>query len=155
MTYTVTEGDTMPSIRCTASCRPQCTLMWTGPNFHDGSTNDLYLQNIKSNQKGTFYCTATNEVGSKVSSSVVVDVRCKLLYLSFFFCLIMLWLSPGFEHMEQKLLTFLEHLSSRLVAIIFSCFFFFQHKKTKRKINTDPTSSEHSYSLRVGCSCFL
>ena len=79
MTYTVTEGDTIPYISCTASCRPQCTLMWTGPNVHDGSTNDLYLQNINRNQKGTFYCTATNEVGSKVSSNVVVDVRCKLL----------------------------------------------------------------------------
>jgi hypothetical protein len=37
-TYTVTEGDTIPSINCTASCRPQCTFMWTGPNVTDGTT---------------------------------------------------------------------------------------------------------------------
>ena len=78
MTYTVTEGDTIPSISCTASCRPQCSFMWTGPNVPDDTTNGLYLQNITRNQKGTFYCTATNEVGSKASSTVEVDVRCKL-----------------------------------------------------------------------------
>ena len=53
--------------------------MWTGPNVPDCTTNDLYLQNINRNQKGTFYCTATNEVGRTMSSNVKVDVRCKLL----------------------------------------------------------------------------
>jgi hypothetical protein len=77
-TYTVTEGDTIPYISCTASCRPQCNFMWTGPNVPDGTTNDLYLQNINRNQTGTFNCTATNEVGSKVSSNVEVYVQCKL-----------------------------------------------------------------------------
>jgi hypothetical protein len=62
--------------------------MWTGPNVPNGTTNDLYLQNINRNQKGTFNCTATNEVGSKMSSNAEVDVRCKLiLYLSVFFCI--------------------------------------------------------------------
>jgi hypothetical protein len=51
--------------------------MWTGPNVPDDTTNDLYLQNINRNQKGTFNCNATNEVGSKTSSNVEVDVRCK------------------------------------------------------------------------------
>ena len=77
--YTVAEGDTIPSISCTASCRPECSFMWTGPNVPGDTTNDLYLQNINRNQSGTFYCTATNEVGSKRSSGVVVDVRCKLI----------------------------------------------------------------------------
>jgi hypothetical protein len=77
MTYTVTEGDTLPSVSCTATCRPECTFMWTGPNVPDGTTNDLYLQNINRDQKGTFYCIATNEVGSKMSSKVVVDIKCK------------------------------------------------------------------------------
>jgi hypothetical protein len=77
--YTVTEGDTIPSISCTVSCRPQCTFMWAGPNVPDDTTNNLYLQNINRNQKGTFNCTATNEVGSKMSSNVVVDVQCKLI----------------------------------------------------------------------------
>jgi hypothetical protein len=58
--------------------------MWTGPNVPDGITNGLYLQNININQTGTFYCTATNEVGSKMSSNVVVDVQCKLLLFLFF-----------------------------------------------------------------------
>ena len=79
ITYTVRAGDTIPSISCTASCRPQCIFMWTGPNVPGGTINDLYLQNINRNQSGTFYCTATNEVGSKMSSNVVVDVRCKLI----------------------------------------------------------------------------
>jgi hypothetical protein len=78
-TYTVVEGDSISSISCTASCRPECFFMWTGPNVSGGTTNDLYIQNINRNQAGTFYCTATNEVGSKRSSRVVVDVRCKLI----------------------------------------------------------------------------
>ena len=81
--YFVTEGDTIPFINCTVSCRPQCTFMWTGPNVPDGTTNDLYLQDLSRNQKGTFNCTATNVVGSKMSSNVVVDVRCKLYYIKF------------------------------------------------------------------------
>ena len=51
--------------------------MWTGPNVPDGTPNDLYLQNINRNQKGTFNCTVTNDVGSKLSSKVEVDVQCK------------------------------------------------------------------------------
>ena len=95
-TYTVRVGDTIPSISCNASCRPQCTFMWTGPNVPYGTTNDLYLQNINKNQSGTFYCTATNEVGSKMSSNVVVDVRCKfILYLRVLFCLFIINLLPG------------------------------------------------------------
>jgi hypothetical protein len=78
-TYIVTEGDTIPYISCTASCRPHCTFMWTGPIDPYGTTKDLYLQNINRIQSGTFHCTATNEVGSKMSSSVEVDVRCKLI----------------------------------------------------------------------------
>jgi hypothetical protein len=50
--------------------------MWTGPNVPDGKTNDLYLQNINRNQTGTFHCIATNEVGSNMSSNVVVDIKC-------------------------------------------------------------------------------
>jgi hypothetical protein len=53
--------------------------MWTGPNVPGGTTNDMYLQNININQKGTFYSTATNDVRSKTSSNVAVDVQCKLL----------------------------------------------------------------------------
>ena len=78
-TYTVRVGDNIPSISCTASCRPQCIFMWTGSNVPDRTTNDLFLQNINRNQSGTFYCTATNEVGSERPSSVVVDVRCKFI----------------------------------------------------------------------------
>jgi hypothetical protein len=77
-TYTVREGDSISPISCTASCRPQCNFMWTGHIVPNGTINDLYLQNINRNQTGKFYCTATNEVGSKVSSSVIVDVQCKL-----------------------------------------------------------------------------
>jgi hypothetical protein len=51
--------------------------MWTGPNVPGGTTNNLYLQNINRNQKGTFNCNATNDVASNVSSTVEVDVRCK------------------------------------------------------------------------------
>ena len=76
--YTVTEGDTIPSISCTASCRPQCTFMWTGPKVPDDTTSNLDLQNINRNHKGTFYCTATNDVGNKTSPNVEINVRCKL-----------------------------------------------------------------------------
>ena len=97
-TYIVTEGDTLPSISCIASCRPQCTFMWTGPNVPGGTTNDLYLQNINRNQKGTFNCTATNGVGSEMSSNLEVDVRCKLiLYLSVFFCIFEYKLIQGLQ----------------------------------------------------------
>ena len=97
-TYTVTEGDTMPSISCNASCRPQCTFMWTGPNVPNGTTKDLYLQNINRNESGTFYSTATNEVGSKMSPNVVVDVRCKfILYLSVLFRLFIINLLSGLQ----------------------------------------------------------
>ena len=52
--------------------------MWTGPNVHGDTANDLYLQNINRNQRGTFNCTATNELGRKMSSNVEVDVQCKI-----------------------------------------------------------------------------
>ena len=93
--------------------------MWTGPNVPDDKSNDLYLQNINRNQTGTSYCTATNEWGSKMSSNVVVDVRCKLiLYLSVLFPPIHCKLITGFvtrvkrwvSCVEQELLTSQDHL---------------------------------------------
>ncbi|CAC5414991.1 unnamed protein product [Mytilus coruscus] len=74
--YTVTEtkGQVGP-ITCTAGCNPSCSMSWTGPNIHSGALSVLHLQNIDRDQAGSYMCTASNNYGSKTSSTVSVIVE--------------------------------------------------------------------------------
>ena len=53
-------------------------MTWSGPNRPTGTTSVLNLQNINRNQTGDYQCTASNNVSSKTSVVVNVDVQCKL-----------------------------------------------------------------------------
>lgn len=52
-------------------------MSWTGPNIRSGALSVLHLQNIDRNQAGSYVCTATNNYGSKTSSTVSVIVECE------------------------------------------------------------------------------
>ena len=52
-------------------------MTWSGPNLPAGTTSVLNLQNITRNQAGGYHCTASNDVSSKTSVVVNVDVKCK------------------------------------------------------------------------------
>ncbi|XP_063442047.1 carcinoembryonic antigen-related cell adhesion molecule 6-like [Mytilus trossulus] len=84
--YTITEttGKIGP-ITCTAGCNPNCSMSWTGPTIRSGALSVLHLQNIDRNQAGSYMCTATNNYGSKASSSVSVIVECEY---QMYYCLI-------------------------------------------------------------------
>lgn len=75
--YTVEYGETIPAITCSASCRPDCKYMWSGPNDASFVLNLLSLPTIQKNQSGNYYCRASNEVGSMQSSIINVNVQCK------------------------------------------------------------------------------
>jgi hypothetical protein len=63
--------------QCTADCKPNCTMTWSGPNLPAGTRSVLNLQNISRNQTGDYQCTASNDVSSKTSVVVNVVVNCK------------------------------------------------------------------------------
>ncbi|CAC5360369.1 unnamed protein product [Mytilus coruscus] len=73
--YTVTHGENVAPINCTAKCRPECKYTWFGPHVPSGIKNVLSLENIKKNQSGDFNCTATNVVGSMQSAIINVNVQ--------------------------------------------------------------------------------
>jgi hypothetical protein len=76
--YTKNETlDRVGPINCTANCRPACTSIWNGPNLKPGTASLLSLPNINRNQAGNYHCTASNEVSSLKSATVVVVVNCK------------------------------------------------------------------------------
>ena len=75
--YTLKETENLNQIQCTADCIPVCTMTWSGPNLPAGTTSLLNLQNINRNQAGNYQCTASNDVSSKTSVVVNVDVKCK------------------------------------------------------------------------------
>ena len=79
-TYTVTEttGGIGP-INCTADCRPNCTMTWSGPNLPGDTNSILNLQNMSRKQAGDYRCTATNSVGNLTSQKVAVTINCKQL----------------------------------------------------------------------------
>ena len=75
--YTLHETENLNTIQCTADCKPNCTMTWSGPNIPAGTTSVLNLQNINRNQAGNHKCTASNDVSSKTSVVVNVVVQCK------------------------------------------------------------------------------
>ncbi|XP_069115250.1 hemicentin-2-like isoform X2 [Argopecten irradians] len=74
VTYTPTEGQTIPTITCSADCNPACTYSWTkdGQSYTTGS--GLQLTYIQRGQTGVYRCTASNLHGSTTAVDVSVTV---------------------------------------------------------------------------------
>ncbi|XP_033758279.1 hemicentin-2-like [Pecten maximus] len=74
VTYTPTEGQTIPTITCSADCNPACTYSWTkdGQSYTTGS--GLQLTNIQRSQGGVYRCTASNGYGSARGDDVSITV---------------------------------------------------------------------------------
>ena len=75
----------MNQIQCTADCKPNCTMPWSGHNLPAGTTSVLNLQNISRNQAENYHCTASNDISSKASVVVNVVLQCKyILYMYYY-----------------------------------------------------------------------
>ncbi|XP_067679631.1 carcinoembryonic antigen-related cell adhesion molecule 5-like [Haliotis asinina] len=75
LSYTRREGqESVPSILCSATCKPACTYKWfkDGTPHSDGAT--LTLPVADRSQTGSYKCQASNTHGTVDSSSVSVDV---------------------------------------------------------------------------------
>ncbi|XP_052806690.1 carcinoembryonic antigen-related cell adhesion molecule 5-like [Mya arenaria] len=75
--YTVTEGDTLTSITCFATCNPSCSYTWSRSGSTVSSTATLNLGQAVRGEAGSYVCTARN-TGSGVSNNgpeVSVTVR--------------------------------------------------------------------------------
>ncbi|XP_069125341.1 carcinoembryonic antigen-related cell adhesion molecule 5-like [Argopecten irradians] len=75
VTYTPTEGQTIPTITCSADCNPACTYSWTkdGQSYTTGS--GLQLTNIQRGQTGVYRCTVSNVYGSNASVNINIIVN--------------------------------------------------------------------------------
>ncbi|XP_071094639.1 protein turtle homolog B-like [Haliotis cracherodii] len=73
--YTVTEHQALPSITCSALCRPGCTYRWlhNGTGFSSGAT--LSLGQADRSKTGSYRCQPSNTHGSGDSVTVSVDVQ--------------------------------------------------------------------------------
>ncbi|XP_048241016.1 nephrin-like [Haliotis rufescens] len=73
--YTVTEHNALPSITCSALCRPGCTYRWlhNGTVFSSGAT--LSLGQADRSKTGSYRCQPSNTHGSSDSVTVSVDVQ--------------------------------------------------------------------------------
>ncbi|XP_071094628.1 protein turtle homolog B-like [Haliotis cracherodii] len=72
--YTVTEHQALPSITCSALCRPGCTYRW----LHDGTafSSGAILQGQADRSKtGSYRCQSNNTHGRSDSVTVSVDVQ--------------------------------------------------------------------------------
>ncbi|XP_021352851.1 hemicentin-2-like [Mizuhopecten yessoensis] len=73
--YTLTEGQTLPTVTCSSDCNPVCTYSWTKDGQSHTTGSDLQLTNIQRGQTGVYRCTASNGYGSRTSSDVSVTVK--------------------------------------------------------------------------------
>ncbi|XP_048241017.1 protein turtle homolog B-like [Haliotis rufescens] len=73
--YTVTEHQALPSITCSALCRPGCSYRWlhNGTSFSSGAT--LSLGQADRSKTGSYRCQPSNTHGSSDSVTVSVDVQ--------------------------------------------------------------------------------
>ncbi|XP_033758260.1 Down syndrome cell adhesion molecule-like protein 1 homolog [Pecten maximus] len=77
VTYTPTEGQTIPTITCSADCNPACTYSWTKDGQSITTGSNLQITNIQHGQGGVYRCTASNGYGSDVgvNVNVIVDLN--------------------------------------------------------------------------------
>ncbi|XP_021357371.1 carcinoembryonic antigen-related cell adhesion molecule 5-like [Mizuhopecten yessoensis] len=73
--YTLTEGQTLPTVTCSSDCNPVCAYSWTKDGQSHTTGSDLQLTNIQRGQTGVYRCTASNGYGSRTSSDVSVTVN--------------------------------------------------------------------------------
>ncbi|XP_071095655.1 protein turtle homolog B-like [Haliotis cracherodii] len=73
--YTVTEHQALPSVTCSALCRPGCSYRWlhNGTVFSSGAT--LSLGQADRSKTGSYRCQPSNVHGSGDSVRVSVDVQ--------------------------------------------------------------------------------
>ncbi|XP_052063079.1 carcinoembryonic antigen-related cell adhesion molecule 1-like [Mytilus californianus] len=71
--YTVTEkNESVGPIICSADCKPDCSVTWSGPHIANGTTSVMNLKHIAQNKAGNYQCSATNSVGSLTLVKVIV-----------------------------------------------------------------------------------
>ncbi|WAR06240.1 HMCN2-like protein [Mya arenaria] len=58
--YTVTEGNNLAAITCSATCYPACTYKWSRSKVIVSSTSTLVLSKIERRKDGSYICTARN-----------------------------------------------------------------------------------------------
>ncbi|XP_052804966.1 neural cell adhesion molecule 1-like isoform X2 [Mya arenaria] len=73
--YTVTEGDNIAAIICSATCYPACTYTWSRSGSRVSSTATLYLGQIERREAGSYICTARNPESSVSKNGPVVNVN--------------------------------------------------------------------------------
>ncbi|XP_067651645.1 muscle, skeletal receptor tyrosine-protein kinase-like [Haliotis asinina] len=74
--YTVTEHQALPSITCSALCRPECSYRW----LHNGtaiSSGAVFQGQAERSKTGSYKCQPSNAHGSSNSVTVSVDVQCR------------------------------------------------------------------------------
>ncbi|WAR06277.1 hypothetical protein MAR_021646, partial [Mya arenaria] len=75
--YTMTEGDTLGTITCSATCNPPCAYTWSRSGSTVSYAATLDLGEVERMEAGLYVCMARN-IGSNVSKSgqiVNVTVR--------------------------------------------------------------------------------
>lgn len=81
--YTVIESSgSIGPITCSAECKPDCTMTWSGPNVPIATTSVLHITNVKRNQAGNYQCSGENTVGRLTSVNINISVHCKYYTLN-------------------------------------------------------------------------
>ncbi|KAH3700084.1 hypothetical protein DPMN_075052 [Dreissena polymorpha] len=80
--YTVTEGEVVPTVTCSADCWPGCTYTWRNMTYGDTlpNTGMLTLGRVNKYAAGEYSCDAYNNGnGLKKSTSIRIIVNCEFL----------------------------------------------------------------------------
>lgn len=75
--YEVTEHNNLSKIMCSAACRPNCNYTWSGPNSYINLKSYLQFESIDRHTSGSYFCSARNEFGSKLSNIINITVNCE------------------------------------------------------------------------------
>ena len=74
----VTEGEAVPLV-CVASGYPAPTVTWTKDGRTVGVNGNATIVKSTKDDGGEYICTATNGVGESKTTTVIVEILCKLL----------------------------------------------------------------------------
>ncbi|XP_052803463.1 hemicentin-1-like [Mya arenaria] len=136
--YMKTKGETLGDITCTASCHPECAYTWSKVGTTGTVRNNaiLNLVHLRSEEAGSYICTATNPSTSATQNGPMVEV--KVIF------------GPNTASISPSVVSYTVNENQPIITIVCSASCYPSCTYNWRKTTPTPSSASNNHNLALG-----